>query len=481
MSVNAVNMPAEDRRYSLAPGQLIDGRYRILSLLGSGGMGSVYAAENEAIGRRVAIKCLRGDQPHDAETLARFRREARASGQAGCDHIVDVLDLGALPSGAPYIVMEQLVGESLSSRLKRGPQPELEAVYVARQICRAMDAAHANGVIHRDLKPDNIFLIDRAGYSCFVKVLDFGLSKIRERRETLRPRVLTAEGTVMGTPYYMSPEQIQGRPVDYRTDIYAIGVMLYRALAGSIPFEASTVPRLMVEVISGTPKPLQGLRPDLPEALCATIHRAFARDPEARCQSAAELERALGEALPTSGMLLPEWQPRLAQKAPDAAKLQLGDDDPLAATVPASASTPPLSQSGLRRRPARLRTVWVGAVVLALLAGVATASWLRFGRAVQEGVERAPVNMLAEIDAATAANSAAPASDDMSLTIEVRPASARLTLDGQPWPIGETRRVPRDTQLHQVRVEAAGYESETHELAFDQNRHLSFRMSKLSE
>lgn len=304
----ATVLPSRGLEQGLRPGELLDDRYRILGVIGSGGMGSVFLAENELIGRRVAIKCLKPEHAADPEMLERFRREARAAASAGSEHIVDTLDLGTLPGGAPFIVMEHLLGEALASRLQSGPMAPAAAVAIARQVCRAMIAAHGRAIVHRDLKPENIFLTPRAGTQDFVKVLDFGLSKIREAG--LRLDALTKTGTIMGTPYYMSPEQVQGlKNVDARSDIYAIGIILYRCLSGVIPFRARTIPKLMVEVMGGAAQPLNVYRPDLSQALCAVVHRAFEREPEQRYRSAAELESALAEVAPESEVLMPGWLP----------------------------------------------------------------------------------------------------------------------------------------------------------------------------
>src|SRR3954453_1951729 len=209
----------------LSTGDIIDGKYRIIRLIGEGGMGSVYEGENTRIHRRAPIKVLHSGIAEQAEAVARFEREAQAAGRIGSDHIVEVLDLGALANGDRYLVMEFLDGEGLGSRIKaRGRIAPPDMYPIANQLLEGLAAAHGAGIIHRDLKPDNVFLLkSRGGQTDFVKLLDFGISKFNQLSGD-SGFSMTRTGAVMGTPYYMAPEQAKGsRDLDHRVDLYAAG------------------------------------------------------------------------------------------------------------------------------------------------------------------------------------------------------------------------------------------------------------------
>ncbi|MFO0551574.1 MAG: protein kinase [Polyangiaceae bacterium] len=275
---------------SLSPGQIIDGKYRIVRVLGVGGMGSVYEGENTRIHRRVAIKVLHPHVADKADIVQRFEREAQAAGRIGSQHIVEVLDLGNLPSGERYMVMEFLDGESLTSRIKvRGRLSPEETAMILRQLLEGLGAAHEAGIVHRDLKPDNVFLIRRSGQD-FVKLLDFGVSKFSNAGDELS---MTKTGAVMGTPYYMSPEQARGGQVDYRSDLYSIGVVAYQAVTGQVPFNAETFNELLFKIALDVPPPIETVVPGFDPSFAALVQRAMEREAAHRYQSAAEFAHAL--------------------------------------------------------------------------------------------------------------------------------------------------------------------------------------------
>ncbi|MEM9069574.1 MAG: serine/threonine-protein kinase [Myxococcota bacterium] len=273
-------------------GRIVAGRYEIHGVIGEGGMGAVYEATHLAIGRRVALKRLHPELAVDGHAVHRFQREARAAGATGHENIVDILDLGFAEDGAPFLVMELLEGETLAAKLRRESKlTPRRAASIAGQVLAALEAVHDCGVIHRDLKPDNIFLTRRGGRRDFVKVLDFGVSKVATTPEATQ---LTRTGMMVGTPHYMSPEQARGmREVDHRVDLYALGVILYESLSGQLPFRGKNYHALLQSILTGGAERLQVLVPTLPHSLCTVVHRALARTPEHRFLDARAMRRAL--------------------------------------------------------------------------------------------------------------------------------------------------------------------------------------------
>jgi hypothetical protein len=281
----------------LSTGEIIDSKYRIVRLIGEGGMGAVYEGENTRIHRRVAIKILHSGVAEQSEAVARFEREAQAAGRIGSEHIVEVLDLGTLPNGERYMVMEFLDGESLGQRIKtRGMLAPGELCPIAHQLMEGLAAAHSAGIIHRDLKPDNVFLLkSRGGKADFVKLVDFGISKFNQLSGD-SGFSMTRTGAVMGTPYYMAPEQAKGaRDLDHRVDIYACGVILYEALTGQVPFNADTFNELLFKIVLEEPRPLHEFLPNLDAGFAAIVNKAMLRDPGQRFQTAQEFRDALGQ------------------------------------------------------------------------------------------------------------------------------------------------------------------------------------------
>jgi serine/threonine protein kinase len=287
--------PNSKRVPMLSTGEIIDGKYRTIRLIGEGGMGAVYEAENIRIHRKVAIKVLHAGVAETAEAVQRFEREAQAAGRIGSEHIVEVLDLGNLPSGDRYMVMEFMDGDSLSGRIqKKGRLTPAELYPIAHQLLAALDAAHGAGIIHRDLKPDNVYLLrSRGGVADFVKLLDFGISKFNQLSGD-SGFSMTRTGAVMGTPYYMAPEQAKGaKDMDHRVDLYAAGVILYESVTGEVPFNADTFNELLFKIVLEEPRPVQQLAPDIDPGFAAIITKAMARDPGVRFQTAKDFQLAL--------------------------------------------------------------------------------------------------------------------------------------------------------------------------------------------
>jgi serine/threonine protein kinase len=269
-------------------GVTLNDRYEVTRKLGQGGMGAVYEAKHTLIGKRVAVKVLLDKHAEKDQVVARLKQEARLASSIGHDNIVDITDFGITDAGRTFVVMEYLDGESLGEAIgKLGRIREVRAIHICSQIASALSAAHKKGIVHRDIKPDNIFLVQRGG-SDFVKVVDFGISKSMDTEsEDVR---LTQTGMVLGTPLYMSPEQARGDDdLDHRIDIYALGVILYEAVTGEVPFKGKNYLNILTQVISDDPKSPSELFPDIDRDLESVIFKAMAKDRDQRYQSMTEI------------------------------------------------------------------------------------------------------------------------------------------------------------------------------------------------
>jgi tRNA A-37 threonylcarbamoyl transferase component Bud32 len=275
-------------------GEVVGGKFVVERVLGIGGMGVVVAAHHTHLDQTVAIKFLRRDAAKDEGSVNRFLREARAVSALQSEHVVRVMDAGRLDDGLPYLVMEYLNGLDLDQVLgQRGQLPLEEAVEYLLQSMEAVADAHAAGIVHRDLKPSNLFLTTRSDGSPFVKVLDFGISKALDTTGNKQVS-LTATSMTLGSPLYMSPEQVRSsKSVDARTDVWALGVIAYELLAGVQPFEAETVTGLCAKIVADEPEPLRTIRPDVPAAFEAVVLRCLEKNAGARYQSVVELAVAL--------------------------------------------------------------------------------------------------------------------------------------------------------------------------------------------
>ncbi len=285
----------------LQPGHILAGRFRVVRFLGEGGVSAVYQAVDDVKGHHIAVKLLHRELSQNAEVVQRFEREAEAASRIGSDHIVYVFGVGSAPEGR-FFVLEYLQGVTLADRLKqRRPLPGEEAAPLLFQLLAGLTRAHALGIVHRDLKPANLFLVPGPGGGDFLKILDFGASKLATAGTGL-----TRTGAMVGTPMYMSPEQFRSSDkVDARTDIYAAGVILYESVTGKVPFDVKNAVELAFRVVSQDPPPPESHVPSLDPELSAIIRRAMAREPVARFQSAEEMQGALAAWLQRRGIAFP--------------------------------------------------------------------------------------------------------------------------------------------------------------------------------
>jgi serine/threonine-protein kinase len=443
-------------------GTVLDGKYRLVRLLGKGGVGEVYEAIHELIGLRVAVKLIRFEYASNAELNQRFLQEARAAAAVGHPGIVQIHDVGRTPDTRTYLVMEYMEGEDLEKQLSRERRMQLDRTAdVLCDVLDALGAAHAKAIIHRDMKPENVFLVPGRHGERVTKLLDFGIARLNDESQVANR--LTRPGSVMGTPYYMCPEQARGdQHVDEGVDIYAVGVMLYEMLTGQLPFSGNTYNEVLSKVLVQPFPSVRSIRPDVPEAIEQIIFKATARERSARFATALEFADALA---PFRSQRVPEPANGAERRSPTA-------DTPLPTTSqaslppparplepdrpPATAAEPPAAAGGpgeaaepstgrpspaaARRRPA----LWagVGLVLVALAVGavvlVLRGSGGDGGRRPGGGTPAAP-----QLEPAAA-----------RITVVGAPAGAELRFDGRP--VGNEFEVPRSTDEHALEVAVPG-------------------------
>lgn len=373
------------RMFDRVPGTLIAGKYRVERVLGSGGMGVVVEATHAALGQRVAIKLLSPEFADAPEVVARFFREARISAKLDSEHVVRVTDFGQTEAGMPFLVMEMLVGHDLSAELAHKQRLAIpEAVDLALQACEGMAHAHAAGLVHRDLKPGNLFLVQRPGRRPLLKVLDFGISKEPGENGV---RSLTQENTVLGTPHYMSPEQVMSsKKVDARTDQHALAVILFEMLTGTMPYDGDTPTQVLVAVATHRTPRVRERRPDLPPGLDAAIARALDKDAAQRFPDVAAFAEAIA---PFGGPLAQEMAPAVrAALSPRVTPVPAPGGGSLpsheALTVPRELSAPvlpaytaeTLATTLMTSRRSRYLPVFVAGALGAVAGGIVIARYL---------------------------------------------------------------------------------------------------------
>ncbi len=286
-------MPDGDQQQSMS-GQVIDGRYRLTKLLGKGGMGEVYIGEHIRITKKVAIKFLHHEISGNPEALGRFQQEAQSASSIGHRNIVTIDDFGAMDDGQVFLCMEYLAGESMSEAMMApGGLEPIRALSLMMQVCEGLHAAHQKGIVHRDMKPENVFITQPDDMPELVKILDFGIAKVASNDD----QNLTKTGTVFGTPHYMSPEQAMGQKdkIDARSDIYSMGVMLFEIFTGELPFKAESFMGILSQHITAPPPAPSTVQPgkNIPRQVEEVIQRAMAKTPEQRYGSTLEMRDAL--------------------------------------------------------------------------------------------------------------------------------------------------------------------------------------------
>jgi serine/threonine-protein kinase len=476
-------------------GSTLHGTYQILRAIGKGGMGAIFEAVSTRLaGRRFAIKVLHQSFAENPELLQRFKREAEIASQLGHEHIVEVIDFNVTDAGMAYMVMELLDGEDLGGRLAtRGPMPLGDAMLVLYQIVSALEAAHAAHVVHRDLKPQNVFLCRRGGRDDFVKVLDFGVSKMLDSVS-----VVTRENALVGTPYYMSPEQADGRvhEIDARTDVFALSAIVWEMLTGQMAFGGPSFSAALYKVLFTDPAEIHTVRPDVPPALSVALRRGMWKQRDQRTPSVRELWneieaglRAAGVPIYSGSASMPVQSPSQAGYAPTpwvgtplparppsvvrppTAPPSLPSHQPVVAPPPSyypppqSYHPPPPSYHPPPPAPASVAplpppkkrwpiAIGVG-IGIAAAVGLAMMAFLPKGEEKPAVVGPAPVPHFEPPPAAPPAVVVDAAPADVAVTVHVEPedAAAKVKVDGVA--VDGTTRVARGKQI-ELSVEAPG-------------------------
>jgi serine/threonine-protein kinase len=417
-------------------GKTIDGRYLVEAILGEGGMGVVYTGRHKVIGKRVAIKVLRGDMARNTEITERFLQEARAASSIGNPHIIDISDFGTLPDGSTYFVMEYLAGVSLTDAMTQAkPLSVARLIHIAKQIASGLGAAHDAGIIHRDLKPDNVMLITRGageGGKDFVKILDFGIAKVGGEASRL-----TRAGSVFGTPHYMSPEQAAGTPVDLRTDLYALGIILYEMASGKVPFDADNFMGILTQHMYKAPVPLLALvpAPEIPPSLDAIIQKCLTKKVDGRYATMAALLQDLEK------VERGETPAALGEMMARSGGFNIPADYFRASAMPAPV---PATPDGVPKRPRTPLLIAMGAVATLGIAALAVTltrptSTRAEGIVVSALPATPPPTAAASSSAAAGPMPSAPGPSVQHVAVVIEPLDAKVVRDGESDNLNVTR------------------------------------------
>jgi serine/threonine protein kinase len=432
-------------------GDVIGGKYRLVHPLGIGGMGAVWRAEHQALQQQVAIKLLDARGPAADRSVRRFQREAQIAASIHHRNIVYISDFGT-EGGAPYLVMELLAGVPLSERMVVGePLSVGTFLRIVEETLQGLAAVHAAGVVHRDMKPENIFLVREPNDNVFPKLLDFGVSRSTERNAG---HTITREGIVMGTPEYVSPEQARGRMADVRSDIYSLGVVMYEALAGRLPFQADNAADLIVSVLNAVPIPLVSFRPDLGDDLSNFVGKAMARQPEDRFQNTEEMRSALFSLLDSESgvesLQLPRrfMAPKSEPSAPPEERISF-DHLPRAPQRLSGDSLRPTAAMPAMLTPLRKRFFALGFGALGLLIAL---SGLAF---ITTGGQKSAAARAAESPPKASTPVAPQVSTKVLVDLRGLPPGARVRVDGREVQDNPLQLV-RGSGEHQITIEAPG-------------------------
>jgi serine/threonine-protein kinase len=490
----------------LTENSVIADTYRIIRQIGTGGMGTIYEAENVRVGRKFAIKVLKIDLAANEEAFQRFQREAQIAGRLGHPNMVEVVDFNVTDDGSPYMVMEKLDGEDLSVRLKRtGAVPLSKCLGILGEVVDALDAAHQAGVVHRDLKPENIFLTKRGRRDDFVKLLDFGISKIKEA-----DTVLTQTNAIMGTPYYMSPEQAKGKTdqIDTRTDIFALGTIIYEMLGGESPFKAPTVPTALFKVCFEEPPPIETRVSNLPSELPKILKKAMAKEKEERYSSVRaffeDVVRAANnqpptfesgdlatllvdneDAEPTGGHTGAQTGPNLASGVPS---------QPTTLSGSASEATPAgVEADEAAVRPRRRIFPVVGALVAVAVVSAGGGAYFLFGstdsskdkaKVAAKQSDQAPASAGKEEKPAEDSDDEVELADDeVALRFYISPKDAKLIIDGRELAKNATgiKRVvvvKKSEKPQRVSVQKEGHDTYERIIVADESQRFTVMLEK---
>jgi serine/threonine-protein kinase len=435
-------------------GKCVADRYRIEKKLGQGGMGAVYMAEHVLIQKRVALKCLHAGLASNPEVVRRFHKEALAATAIGHPNIVDVTDMGRFEDGSFFLVLEYLEGRDWQKDLDaEGAQPLSKVAHIGAQVCEALAAAAAKGIVHRDLKPENIFLIDRGGDANFAKVLDFGISKIRSDAGSG-----TQTGQLVGTPYYMSPEQIRGaKDVTHLADIYSLGVILFQALSGRVPFDADSLPALFVKVSAEKAPRLDALVQGLPAALVDLVDSMLSKDPTFRPQSFEEIASVL------------RAHAHSAHLPPVSVVRPTAPSDPWGATaegsVEGATGVSSLTSEAVSLSAPREKRVGAWALAATVLGAVGLGLAIPWS-SVSGGSD------VPEI-------AAAPRAEERKVRVQIStlPPDAELSFDGKPISNPFDGELPMDTARHELSARRDGFEPAKRSLALGNDQRVFVQLT----